>query len=348
MSTNLPLSLINYCLDYQLAKKIAKDALDEAYDDRNVDHIQRIMDQPHKLEELDLEDYAAHLESKGKHNMKYVFDFIVMELTRPFADPRGARKEMDQKDLFYKLTKETPFSLQYGMIVTCRVVRVDRKSLLCRLECGVDATIAAGDIYDNEGDKEKDLKDDFKEGMVLKARVKKLSFENSKANEGMSGDFTRVQLTIRPKELAAHKKYLKFIHHSDIEESFKIKEDEDLAIPVDITTKGLGNKYKMRKINHLKFKNISYQGALDYLADKEVGDFVIRPSSKGDNHLTITWKFYENIYVHLDIKEGIKAPNEQIAKRLSIGNETFDGLEEIVLGYIYMIPPKHYLTKNYH
>lgn len=271
--------------------------------------------------------------------MKYVFDFIVMELKRPFEDPRGARKEMDQKDLFYKLTKETPFSLQFGTLLTAKVIKVDKKSLLCKLECGVEASVFASDIYENETEM-KDLRDEFRESMVLKARVKKLNFDKTTSTGGdMGGDFTRVPLTIRPKELVAHKKYAKIIHQgdakhpqNDIEESFKIVDDEDLPINTELAQKGLGNRYKMRKINHLKFKNISYQGAVDYLVDKEVGDFVIRPSSKGEGHLTITWKFYENVYVHLDIREGIKAANEQIAKRLFIGNDIFDGLDEIILG----------------
>ena len=65
---------------------------------------------------------------------------------------------------------------------------------------------------------------------------------------------------------------------------------------------------------------MSISAACDYLLDKKDGDFVIRPSSKGTNHLNITWKFYENCYVHLDIVEGSKAPNELIAKKLYLNN----------------------------
>ena len=54
--------------------------------------------------------------------------------------------------------------------------------------------------------------------------------------------------------------------------------------------------------------------AQEYLAEREVGDFVIRPSSKGTENLNITWKLASEKIVHLDIKEGIKGPNDMISK----------------------------------
>ena len=48
---------------------------------------------------------------------------------------------------------------------------------------------------------------------------------------------------------------------------------------------------------------MSLSKALKTLEDSKVGDFVIRPSSRGINFLTITWKFNEGIFVHLPLKE---------------------------------------------
>lgn len=33
------------------------------------------------------------------------------------------------------------------------------------------------------------------------------------------------------------------------------------------------------------------------------GDVIIRPSSKGENHLTVTWKVSDGIYQHVDVRE---------------------------------------------
>lgn len=37
------------------------------------------------------------------------------------------------------------------------------------------------------------------------------------------------------------------------------------------------------------------------------GEVIIRPSSKGADHLTITWKVADGIYQHIDVREEGKA-----------------------------------------
>ena len=59
----------------------------------------------------------------------------------------------------------------------------------------------------------------------------------------------------------------------------------------------------MRKINHPKYKHFSLTAALEYIKDQPIGDFVIRPSSQGPGYLTLTWKFWDKVYVHLSIME---------------------------------------------
>jgi len=39
-----------------------------------------------------------------------------------------------------------------------------------------------------------------------------------------------------------------------------------------------------------------------YLKDQLIGDFVIRPSSRSNDMINLSWKFYDNIIVHLSIK----------------------------------------------
>jgi hypothetical protein len=52
------------------------------------------------------------------------------------------------------------------------------------------------------------------------------------------------------------------------------------------------------------------------LQKEENGEFYFRPSSKGSGNLSLTWKFYDNNIVHIDIKEHEKAPGSSIGKRL--------------------------------
>ena len=61
--------------------------------------------------------------------------------------------------------------------------------------------------------------------------------------------------------------------------------------------------YTKRIIAHPQFKNIGYSQAIVCLKDMSIGDAIIRPSSKGNDHLTVTWKINKNCYQHVDILE---------------------------------------------
>jgi transcription elongation factor SPT6 len=60
---------------------------------------------------------------------------------------------------------------------------------------------------------------------------------------------------------------------------------------IDSSKKQTG-RFQPRRINHPKFKNVNSKKALDELAEKEIGEYIFRPSSKGTNNITLTWKFY--------------------------------------------------------
>lgn len=89
-----------------------------------------------------------------------------------------------------------------------------------------------------------------------------------------------------------------------------------------------------RRIAHEKFKNISSKRAQAELAEAEVGDFVFRPSTRGEDNITLTWKFWAKQFVHIDVQEYDKQPGAAIGTRLSISNEYFENLREIVERYI--------------
>ena len=98
-----------------------------------------------------------------------------------------------------------------------------------------------------------------------------------------------------------------------------------------------------RKIDHFRFKNISSAVAIKNLQNEDNGEFYFRPSSRGKDFITLTWKFYNTNIVHIDIKEDRKAPGAHIGEQLQISDEKFDNLNEIVDRYIY--PCNRYLRE---
>lgn len=65
-----------------------------------------------------------------------------------------------------------------------------------------------------------------------------------------------------------------------------------------------------------------------------MGDFIIRPSSKGPTHLSMTLKIFDGVYTHIDITEGGKESRDltsflSLGKTLSIGEESYEDLDEV-------------------
>jgi len=75
---------------------------------------------------------------------------------------------------------------------------------------------------------------------------------------------------------------------------------------------------------------------VQYLSDKDFGESIVRPSSRGLNHLTLMIKISDNVYANKEIIEGEKENKDivslqRIGKTLKIGNETFEDLDEVRL-----------------
>ena len=93
--------------------------------------------------------------------------------------------------------------------------------------------------------------------------------------------------------------------------------------------------YIKRIIVHPSFHNIDYAKAEKKLAEMNNGDAIIRPSSKGINHLTLSWRVYEGITAHVDIREENKANAFSIGKQLFINDEPYEDLDEILARYVH-------------
>lgn len=70
------------------------------------------------------------------------------------------------------------------------------------------------------------------------------------------------------------------------------------------------------------------------LSDKDPGESIVRPSSRGPSFLTLTLKIYNGVYAHKDIVEGGKEHKDitsllRIGKTLKIGEDTFEDLDEV-------------------
>jgi transcription elongation factor SPT6 len=56
-----------------------------------------------------------------------------------------------------------------------------------------------------------------------------------------------------------------------------------------------------RVIKHPNFHNFKASQAETFLEKQQRGDVVIRPSSKGIDHLAVTWKVDDKLYQHIGL-----------------------------------------------
>jgi transcription elongation factor SPT6 len=73
---------------------------------------------------------------------------------------------------------------------------------------------------------------------------------------------------------------------------------------------------------------------MQFLSDKDPGESIFRPSSRGPSYLTLTLKIHDGVYAHKDIVEGGKEHKDitsilRIGKTLKIGEDTFEDLDEV-------------------
>lgn len=62
------------------------------------------------------------------------------------------------------------------------------------------------------------------------------------------------------------------------------------------------SRVELRLFNHPKFKNMGITQAIEWISSEPIGEFIVRPSATKKDYLTITWKFYEGIVCHINVR----------------------------------------------
>ncbi|KAH8920225.1 hypothetical protein BT69DRAFT_1284201 [Atractiella rhizophila] len=109
--------------------------------------------------------------------------------------------------------------------------------------------------------------------------------------------------------------------------------DQD-KMAMERKAKRKSNKLR-RVVQHPNFHNFNAGQAEQHLAGRPRGDCVIRPSSRGMDHLALTWKVDEGVYQHLDILE-LDKPNEaSLGRTLRVGGKySYSDLDELIFSHV--------------
>ncbi|KAJ7709827.1 transcription elongation factor SPT6 [Mycena rosella] len=310
--------------DYELARKMAMDALE--YDEEDVQErhpswvVGLIMEDPDndkKLSELNLDEFADSLYEANDDLKRHTLNVIRDELSHPFAEQRQPYPMLNGWDVLTMLSGETPSSLGDGYIVTVVVQRVKSNCIHVKLHSGVEGVINAGYL---EHGKEPPAKGQPIRAVVIE--VKPL----------IEQDSFSVELSNLPENIAAGDTTLRTFKSDRFWDSGRHEKDTEMMArkkraEVDRTR---------RVIKHPNFHNFNTAQAEAYLDKQQRGDVVIRPSSKGSDHLAVTWKVDDQLYQHIDVTEPNADPTGQtVGSQLIVdATHSYADLDELIVNHV--------------
>ncbi|VBB75106.1 Putative transcription elongation factor SPT6 [Podospora comata] len=309
--------------DYDLARKVAADALGLDEEDVKAETdlngpaaiVRKLFndDVQEKVNELILEEYAEQLEREYSQRKRATLEAIRAELQVPFEELRKNFVTLTGDQIFTMFTGETRESLCEGMIVPVNVRVVKDDFAIVKLDCGIEGRIEA-----HETSHRHSVKDVLSVGQTVQA---KLIDVNRK-------DMT-CKLTMREEEM--RRPYRKNYDHGRDQWDYRL-EDADRE---ELREKDRVTGRTQRVIKHPLFKPFNSTQAEEYLGGQPPGEVVIRPSSKGNDHLTITWKVADGVHQHIDVLELQKDNEFSVGKVLKVGSKyTYTDLDELIVDHV--------------
>ena len=309
--------------DYDLARKVAADALalDEEdvkaeTDENGVGAIVRKLfkeDEQDKVNELILEEYAEQLERNYQQRKRATLETIRAELQAPYEELRKNFSVVLPDQIFTMFTGETRDSLCEGMIIAVNVRLVKDDFAIAKLDCGIEGRIDA-----HEASHRHSVKDVLHVGQIVQAKLLEMNRK----------DFV-AKLSIREDEL--RRPFRKHRDHDGSTWDYRL-EDQDRE---ELREKDKTTGRTQRVIKHPLFKPFNSTQAEEYLGGMPPGEVVIRPSSKGNDHLAITWKVADGVYQHIDVLELQKENEFSVGRTLRVGGRyTYTDLDELIVDHV--------------
>lgn len=322
--------------DYDIARKMAADALELDEEDWSVDDssggviAQLTNEGPEKLNDLILEEYADELEKKFHQKKKNTLEQIKTELIDNYGELRRQMKDLSVEQVFTMLTGETAKSLAIDTIVPVNIRKVTDKALTVSLACGIEGTVPASNMFDGNAPRAVHPGEVFAFGQTVRAIVVALHMNHF-----------LVELTTAPQKFIRVEQQRKYLLESAPYRLYKVwdhkSEEADLQKEKERQEK---DKRQKRVIKHPFFRPFDARQAETFLASMQRGGYVIRPSSKGMDHIAITWKVADQLFQHVDVLELNKKNEYSVGEILQVGQSRYTDLDELIVMHIQAMAAK--------
>lgn len=308
--------------DYQLARKIAADALELDEEDIKAETdengaaavIRKLFkgQEQDRLAELVLEEYADQLWTSFNQRKRATLEAISHEVQAPYEELRRSFASLSVDEMFTMFTGETTSSLCEGMIVPVVVRLVKDDFAIAKLDCGIEGRLDAHEVTNRPS-----VKDVLSSGQTVQAKILELNRKDLMAKLSVREDSLRIPFR-RP------------VAYGPDGWDFGL-EGRDRE---DLREKNQSTGRTQRVVKHPNFKPFTSVQAQEYLGSRPAGEVIIRPSSKGNDHLAITWKVADNVYQHIDVLEMQKDNEFSVGKLLRVGKYTYSDLDELIVDHV--------------
>lgn len=308
--------------DYELGRKMAADALELDEEDvkAEIDEngpgaiVRKLFkqDEQERVNELVLDEYADQLLRNFSQRKRATLEAISAELQVPYEELRRSFATLSQTEVFTIFTGETKNTLCEGMIVPVNVRVVRDDFAIGKLDCGIEGRAEAHEVTNRAS-----VKEVLTVGQTARAKILEMNYKDFSAKLSMREDSLRIP----------YKPPINYGH--DGWDYSQEKADKE-----ELKEKDKSTGRTQRVVKHPNFKPYNGIQAEEFLGSQAPGEVIIRPSSKGNDHLAITWKVADNVYQHIDVLEMQKDNEFSVGKLLRIGKYTYSDLDELIVDHV--------------
>ncbi|KAH6899668.1 transcription elongation factor SPT6 [Thelonectria olida] len=309
--------------DYELGRKMAADALELDEEDVKAETdengpgaiVRKLFkqDEQEKVNELVLEEYAEQLETNYSQRKRATLETIRAEFLNQFEELRRNFGILTASEIFTIFTGETKSTLCDGMIVPVNVRMVKDDFAILKLDCGIEGRVESHEVSHRGS-----IKDVLSQGQTAQAKILDINYKDFMAKMSMREEALRIP----------YKKPIPY-DHDGWDYALEAADKEELREKDSTTGR------TQRVVKHPNFKPFNSTQAEEFLGSQPLGEVIIRPSSKGNDHLAITWKVADGVYQHIDVLEMQKETEFSVGKLLRVGGKyTYSDLDELIVEHV--------------
>ncbi|KDN45969.1 hypothetical protein K437DRAFT_246825 [Tilletiaria anomala UBC 951] len=329
--------------DYDYPRKMAADALGKDEEDLEGIHasepckeLMEREDVKAKLSTLDLDNYAAMLESEHGLRKRTTLALCYNELISPYGDQRLEYVLPTEDEILTMLTGETKRTIDVQLIIPVKIIKImdrgrrdgvepDYPFLIIRHESGLEGEVYAPNAIDTWMQiGQPKLSSRFSVGQTVDAVISQIRYDSLRLELATIESWVQGQgreMDAKWRATPTDPKYFDTLRNES-------------AVRTEAARRAKQKGSIVRLIKHPRFHYVKSGKAEEMLANDVDGAVIIRPSSRGNDHLALTWRVFKGVYQHLDVLELKKEDEYTLGKELKVGDAIYSDLDELIVGHI--------------